>query len=376
MLIGVPGEIKTEEYRVGLTPESVADLVARGHAVLVQRGAGAGVGALDADYLHAGAMLAADAADVFGRAELIVKVKEPQAIERRMLRRGQTLFTYLHLAPDPDQLRELIESGAIAIAYETVTAPEGGLPLLAPMSIVAGRMAAQVAARFMERPQGGRGILMSAPPGAQAARVLVLGAGTVGLNAARIALGMGARVSLLDRSEAALDRARRELGEAIALGVNAPDALARELAAADAVIGAALVPGALAPRIVTRAMLKTMKPGALLVDVAIDQGGCFETSHPTTHRDPVYLVDGILHYCVANMPGAVPRTSAYALNHATLPFVRALADLGVRAALERDPHLRAGLNVCLGRVTRPEVAAQHGLEHVAPLDALGGLPAV
>ncbi len=375
MLIGVPGEIKTEEYRVGLTPESVADLVARGHAVLVQRGAGEGMGAGDADYLHVGATLAADAADIFGRAELIVKVKEPKAIERRSLRRGQTLFTYLHLAPDADQLRELIESGATAIAYETVTAPEGGLPLLAPMSIVAGRMAAQVAARFMERPQGGRGILMSAPPGAQSARVLVLGAGTVGLNAARIALGMGARVSLLDRSEAALDRARRELGAAIALEANSPGALARELAVADAVIGAALVPGALAPRLVTRAMLKTMKPGALLVDVAIDQGGCFETSHPTTHRDPVYVVDGILHYCVANMPGAVPRTSAYALNHATLPFVRALADLGVRAALERDPHLRAGLNVCLGRVTRPEIAAQHGLEYAAPLDALAGIGA-
>ncbi len=375
MLIGVPGEIKTEEYRVGLTPESVADLVARGHAVLVQRGAGEGMGAGDADYLHAGATLAADAADIFGRAELIVKVKEPQAIERRSLRRGQTLFTYLHLAPDPDQVRELIDSGVVAIAYETVTAPEGGLPLLAPMSIVAGRMAAQVAARFMERPQGGRGILMSAPPGAQPARVLVLGAGTVGLNAARIALGMGARVSLLDRSEAALDRARRELGAAIALEVNSPGALARELAAADAVIGAALVPGALAPRLVTRAMLKTMKPGALLVDVAIDQGGCFETSHPTTHRDPVYVVDGILHYCVANMPGAVPRTSAYALNHATLPFVRALADLGVRAALGRDPHLRAGLNVCLGRVTRPEIAAQHGLEYAAPLEVLAGIGA-
>jgi len=373
MLVGVPREIKIEEYRVGLTPASVQELTSRGHGVLVEHGAGEGIGAPDEEYRAAGARVVAEAQEIFARAELIVKVKEPQAAERRRLRRSQALFAYLHLAPDPDQLHELIESGAIAIAYETVTGEDGSLPLLAPMSVVAGRMAAQVAARFLERPQGGRGVLMSAPPGAQAARILVLGAGTVGLNAARIALGMGAEVCVLNRSEAVLARARRELGVGLRALISTPQILAAELAAADAVIGAALVPGALAPKLITRAMLKSMRPGAVLIDVAIDQGGCFETSHPTTHRDPVYSLDGILHYCVANMPGAVPRTSAFALNHATLPFVLDLAQFGVRGALERNAHLRAGLNVCLGAVTRREIAQPHGRPYVEPLRALGGM---
>ena len=355
MLIGVPKEIKVEEHRVGLTPESVRQLTSMGHRVLVETDAGAGIGATDAEYRAAGAAIAAGPAEIFGAAELIVKVKEPLAPERARLRPGQALFTYLHLAPDPEQARALLASNAIAIAYETVSAPQGGLPLLAPMSEVAGRMAVQVAAHYLERPHGRRGVLLPGATGVPAASVLVLGAGVVGSNEAQLAARMGAQVSVLSRSEGPL---RRLAGadSAIRTALAAPAAIAEALPGADAVIGSALVPGALAPKLVTRAALGAMRPGAVLVDVSIDQGGCFETSHPTTHADPVYVVDGILHYCVANMPGEVPRTSTYALNRATLPFIAALAGRGIVAALQADPHLRNGLNVYRGVLTRREIA--------------------
>jgi alanine dehydrogenase len=372
MLIGVPKEIKVHEYRVGMTPESAGALVSRGHGVLVERGAGAGIGATDADYMAAGATIATGAEDVFTRADLVVKVKEPQAGERALLRPGQGLFTYLHLAPDPAQAADLVKSGAIAIAYETVTSPAGGLPLLAPMSAVAGRMSVQVAAHYLERPSGGRGVLISGAPGVAAARVLILGAGAVGANAARIAVGMGAEVVVANRSRASLQRLAAEHGWRLQTVLAGPAVIAAEVALADAVIGAALVPGALAPKLVTRAMLASMKRGAVMVDVSIDQGGCFETSRPTTHADPVYEVEGIVHYCVANMPGAVPRTSTYALNAATLPFVQALADRGIARALVEDEHLRNGLNVCRGSVTRREVAQALGYTPVEPLAALAG----
>ena len=360
MLIGVPREIKVHEYRVGLTPESVRELAARGHRVMVEKSAGEGIGAGDGDYRTAGASIASTPEEVFAAAELIVKVKEPLAGERTRLRQGQALFTYLHLAPDPDQVRDLLRSGVIAIAYETVTSPTGGLPLLAPMSEVAGRMAVQVAAHYLERPSGGRGVLISGAAGIAPARVVVLGAGVVGSNAARIAAAMGAEVVMLSRSAGPLQRLQAELGPRLRALVSSPADIDRELREADAVIGSAMVPGGLAPKLVTRAMLSTMKKGAVLVDVAIDQGGCFETSRPTTHADPVYTVDGILHYCVANMPGAVPRTSTYALNHATLPFVLDLAQRGVLEALRANAGLRDGLNICRGKVTRKEVAEALG----------------
>jgi len=370
MRIGVPKEIKVHEYRVGLTPESVRDLVADGQEVVVESGAGIGIGASDNEYRAAGARVLPSAGEVFNQAQLIVKVKEPLPSERAMLRPGQALFTYLHLAPDPYQAHDLINSGATAIAYETVTAADGSLPLLAPMSVIAGRMAAQVAARFLERPQGGRGVLLAGAPGVPPARVLVLGAGSVGSNAARIAIGMGAEVIVLNRMERGLAALERELGARLSTALASPERIASELPHADAVIGAALVAGAAAPKLVTRAMLKTMKSGAVLVDVSIDQGGCFETSSPTTHSNPVFAVDGILHYCVANMPGAVPRTSAYALNQATLPFIKKLARLGVVAALREDAHLRNGLNVCAGAITQPAVAAALGYSYLDPLKAL------
>ncbi len=372
MLIGVPKEIKVEEHRVGLTPESVRRLTELGHGVVVQAGAGDGIGAADADYRAAGAAIEAEAAAVFAAAELVVKVKEPLAVERRLLRPGQALFTYLHLAPDPEQARDLVASGCTAIAYETVTGAGGGLPLLAPMSEVAGRMAVQVAAQFLERPRGGRGVLLAGATGVPGADVLVLGAGVVGSNAASLALRMGARVTLLDRAEAPLRRLEKALGTELRTGLATPQAVESALRAADAVIGAALVPGALAPKLVTRAMLAAMRPRSVLVDVSIDQGGCFETSRPTTHADPVYAVDGILHYCVANMPGAVPRTSAYALNRVTLPYVEALAGKGIAAAMREDDGLRNGLNVHRGAVTRPEVAAALGLGYVEASRALAG----
>ncbi len=371
MLIGVPKEIKVHEYRVGLTPESVRVLTGRGHRVIVEQGAGAGMDAGDDDYRRAGAAVAATADEVFGEAELVVKVKEPLAPERARLRAGQAIFTYLHLAPDPEQARDLVASGVTAIAYETVTSPQGGLPLLAPMSEVAGRMAVQVAAHYLERPQGGRGVLVSGATGVPPARILVLGAGVVGTNAARVGIGMGASVTVTGREAGVLRRLSADLGPGLRTFFASPDAIESEVRGADAVIGAALVPGAVAPKLVTRGMLAGMKPGAVIVDVSIDQGGCCETSRPTTHADPVYAVDGIVHYCVANMPGAVPRTSTYALNHATLPFVTELADRGIVPALRGNEHLRNGLNVCCGAVTRPEVARALGYSPAEPLAVLG-----
>ena len=370
MLIGVPREIKVHEYRVGLTPESARELVARGHRVVVERDAGAGIGAADADYRSAGAAIASDPQEVFARAELIVKVKEPLAQERALLRPGQAIFTYLHLAPDPEQVRDLVASGATAIAYETVSADAGGLPLLAPMSEVAGRMAVQVAAHHLERPHGGRGILISGAAGSAPARILILGAGVVGSNAARIAMAMGGDAVVLSRSPGPLRRLQTELGPKLRARVSTPQDIERESRDADAVIGSAMVPGGLAPKLLTRAMVAGMKKGAVLVDVSIDQGGCFETSRPTTHADPVYAVDGVVHYCVANMPGAVPRTSTYALNRATLPFVVEMAEHGVLGALRRNPQLRDGLNVCGGAVTRREVAQALGYDWKDPLNAL------
>jgi len=366
MQIGVPKEIKNHEYRVGLTPSSVRELAAHGHAVLVERGAGAGIGASDDDYRGAGATVASAAAEVFDKAELIVKVKEPQAVERSMLRPGQVLFTYLHLAPDPDQCRDLIASQAVCIAYETVTQRGGGLPLLAPMSEVAGRLAVQAGAYCLEKAHGGMGVLLGGVPGVPPARILILGAGVVGSNAAQIAVGTGAQVVVADRNVDALRRIDRLLGaRAITVFANR-DNVEREVLRADLVIGAVLIPGAAAPKLVTREMLPRMRRGAVIVDVAIDQGGCVETARATTHAEPTYVVDGVVHYCVANMPGGVPRTSTYALNNATLPFVLALADKGWQQALRDDAHLKAGLNVCVGKVTCAEVAEALGYD---PVDA-------
>ncbi|OGA13762.1 MAG: alanine dehydrogenase [Betaproteobacteria bacterium RIFCSPLOWO2_02_FULL_63_19] len=366
MRVGVPREIKNHEYRVGLTPQSARELAAHGHPVLVERNAGAGIGASDDEYRAAGAAVVDTAEEIYARAELVVKVKEPQEAERRKLRSGQVLFAYLHLAPDPEQTKDLVASGAVAIAYETVTSEKGGLPLLAPMSEVAGRMSVQVAAHFLEKPHGGRGVLMSGVTGVAPASVVIFGAGVVGSNAAMVAAGMGAEVTVLNPSAEPLQRLESQLGSRVRTKVSTPAAVEQAVRNADAVIGAALVPGALAPKLVTRKMLGTMRSGAVLVDVSIDQGGCFETSRATTHAVPTFVVDGIVHYCVANMPGAVPRTSTYALNSATLPFVLALADQGWRAALRRDRYLRNGLNICRGRVTNREVAEALGLSWSNP----------
>ncbi|GHA16025.1 alanine dehydrogenase [Devosia pacifica] len=366
MLIGVPREIKNHEYRVGLTPESVAELIHHGHSVLIETGAGDGIGDSDEDYVAAGAEIAPDAHTVFQRADMIVKVKEPQASERAMLRQGQVLFTYLHLAPDPAQTRDLVDSGAVAIAYETVTDASGGLPLLKPMSQVAGRMSIQAGANALEKAHGGRGVLLGGVPGVQPAKVVVLGGGVVGYHAAENAVGLSADVTILDKSPAALERLSGHFGAKARVLYSNKASIADAVASADLVIGAVLIPGASAPKLVTRDMLSTMKQGAVLVDVAIDQGGCFETSHATTHADPTFLVDGIVHYCVANMPGAVARTSTYALNNATLPHVVRLANMGWRDALIADPHLRAGLNVWNGRVTCAPVAAVQDYEFTAP----------
>jgi alanine dehydrogenase len=370
MLIGVPKETKVHEYRVGLTPESVRELTTRGHRVLVEGNAGEGIGAGDADYRTAGADIASTPDEVFAAAELIVKVKEPQAAERARLRSAQALFTYLHLAPDPEQARDLLASGAVAIAYETVSSLTGELPLLAPMSEVAGRMAIQVAAHYLERPSGSRGVLLAGATGIAPGRVVVLGAGVVGSNAARIAAAMGADVAMLSRSAGPLQKLQAELGPRLRAYLSTAEDVAREVQQADAVIGTAMVPGGLAPKLVTRAMLRTMKKGAVLVDVSIDQGGCFETSRPTTHADPVFTVDGVIHYCVANMPGAVPRTSTYALNHATLPFVLEMAQRGVMEALRTNAGLRDGLNIFRGKVTRREVAEALGYAHCDAREAL------
>jgi alanine dehydrogenase len=371
MLIGVPREIKPQEFRVGLTPESVAELVHHGHEVLVETRSGAGIGALDEDYQAAGARIAAAAETVFLRSELIVKVKEPQPTERAWLHPDQTLFTYLHLAPDPELTRDLLASGAVCIAYETVTDAQGGLPLLKPMSQVAGRLAIQAGAWALQVGNGGRGLLPGGVPGVAPARVLILGGGVVGFNAAQMAVGMQADVTILDRSPAVLERLATHFGAGARVLYANRSVLAAELQGADLVVGAVLVPGAATPRLVTRAHLAGMKPGAVLVDVAIDQGGCCETSRPTTHAQPTFILDGIVHYCVANMPGAVPRTSTYALNNATLPAVLALADKGWRTALVDDPHLRAGLNCCAGRVTHPAVAAALGYD-LTPAESLLG----
>ena len=366
MLIGIPKEIKNHEYRVGLTPSSVRELTTRGHAVLVETAAGAGIGATDAAYQKAGANLVATAAEVFSRTDMIVKVKEPQAAERAMLRADQILFTYLHLAPDPDQCRDLISSDAICIAYETVTQPGGGLPLLAPMSEVAGRMSIQAGAYCLERAHGGMGVLLGGVAGVPPARIVILGAGVVGSNAAQMAVGTGAQIVVMDRNVDALRRIDRLLGARVMTIFSNRDSVEEQVLAADLVIGGVLIPGAAAPKLVTREMVAAMQVGSVIVDVAIDQGGCCETAHATTHADPTYIVDEVVHYCVANMPGGVPRTSTYALNNATLPFVLQLAEHGWQRALQANAHLRAGLNVCRGKVTYREVADALGIAFQTP----------
>ena len=370
MIVGTVREVKNHEYRVGLTPESAHELASHGHEILVECGAGLGIGASDDDYRSAGAMVVEDAAHLYARAELIVKVKEPQSAERAMLRPGQILFTYLHLAPDAEQTADLVASGAVCIAYETVTDASGGLPLLKPMSQVAGRMAIQAGATALEKAHGGRGVLLGGVPGVLPAKVLVIGGGVVGFNAAQMAVGLGADVTVLDRDPATLERLGMHFEARAKTRFSNRANVAESVAQADLVIGAVLIPGAAAPRLVTRAMLATMKRGAVLVDVAIDQGGCFETSHPTTHAEPTFLVDGIVHYCVANMPGAVARTSTYALNNVTLPHILRIADLGWKEAMRRDVHLLAGLNVWDGKVTCAPVARQHGYVETDPQDAL------
>ncbi len=363
MLVGVPKEIKDNEFRVGMTPATAAELSHHGHSVLVETSAGLGSGLTDEEYRAAGAAIVDGAAEIFARADMVVKVKEPQPAERKMLRSGQTLFTYLHLAPDRPQTEDLIARGAVCIAYETVTASTGGLPLLAPMSEVAGRLAPQVGAHALEKASGGRGVLLGGVPGAPAADVVIIGGGVSGTHAATIALGMGAQVTVLDRSLETLRRLSVQFDGRVQTIFSTRAAIAEFVKKADMVIGAVLVPGASAPKLITREMLSTMRQGSVIVDIAIDQGGCAETSKPTTHSHPTYVVDGVVHYCVANMPGAVARTSTFALNNATLPFTLALADKGWRKALAEDPHLRAGLNVCAGHVTCEPVAAAHGLPY-------------
>jgi alanine dehydrogenase len=361
MLIGVPKEIKTHEYRVGLIPGSVRELVHHGHQVVVEKGAGAGIGFDDAAYQKAGARVLATAADVFAAAEMIVKVKEPQPQEIALLRKSQVLFTYLHLAADKVQTEGLMRSGAVCIAYETVTDARGGLPLLAPMSEVAGRMAIQVGAHCLEKEQGGAGILLGGVPGVAAAKVVILGGGVAGTNAARVAMGMEAYVTVIDKSLPRLYELDLQFGSQLHTLFATVENIEREVLSADLVIGAVLVAGAAAPKLVTREMVKQMRPGSVLVDISIDQGGCFETSRPTTHASPTYVEEGVIHYCVTNMPGAVARTSTFALNNATLPFSLALANKGWRKALAEDPHLRAGLNIAAGKVTHAAVAQALGL---------------
>jgi len=370
MLIGVPKEIKNHEYRIGLTPGGVRELVHHGHQVLVETHGGTAIGFDDEQYRQAGAEIVATASEIFQRAAMIIKVKEPQAVECQMLRPGQLLFTYLHLAPDPQQTELLIKSGATCIAYETVTDAQGGLPLLAPMSEVAGRMSIQAGATYLEKAHGGRGVLLGGVPGVEPARVLIIGGGVVGLNAARMAIGMGADITLLDRSLPRLRQIDQEFNGRIKTLYSTRDALEQHIREADLVIGAVLIPGAAAPKLVTREMIATMKKGAVLVDVAIDQGGCFETSKATTHQNPTYIIDDVVHYCVANMPGAVARTSTMALTNATLPFALALANKGYMQALQDDVHLRNGLNIHHGMVTYKSVAEALSYEFVNPLQAL------
>jgi alanine dehydrogenase len=370
MRIGVPKEIKVLEHRVGLTPASVRELHSHGHELIVEASAGQGIGMDDEAYRNAGASIVATAAEVFAQAEMVVKVKEPQGSERKMLRPGQILFTYLHLAPDADQARDLVASGAVCIAYETVTSSTGGLPLLAPMSEVAGRMAIQAGAYFLEKAHGGLGVLLGGVPGVDPAKVVILGGGVVGTHACHIALGMGADVWVLDRSTEVLRALWRQFGRPLNTVFSTHDAIDHHVKTADLVVGGVLIPGAFAPKLVSAALVKRMKKGSVIVDVAIDQGGCFETSRPTTHADPTYVVDGVIHYCVANMPGGVPRTSTFALNNATLPFVLALADKGWKKALADDPHLKNGLNVAFGKVTCKPVADALGYAYIEPESVL------
>jgi alanine dehydrogenase len=371
MLVGVPKEIKNHEYRIGLTPASVRELTVHGHSVMVEAGLGRGIGLADEQYAASGARIVADAREIFGQAELIVKVKEPQPQECEMLRPDQVLFTYLHLAPDPQQTAALVQSGAVCIAYETVTGPGGGLPLLAPMSEVAGRMAIQAGATHLELTGGGMGVLLGGVAGVPAARVVVIGAGVVGTNALQTAVGIGAGVTVIDKNVDRLRALDLVYGNRISTLYSTAHTIEAAVLRADLVIGAVLLPGAAAPKVVTREMLGRMKRGAVMVDVAIDQGGCFETSHPTTHAAPTFILDGIVHYCVANMPGAVARTSTFALNNATLPCVLAIADKGWKRALADDEHLRHGLNVCRGEVTHEAVARATGFPFREPEAFLG-----
>jgi alanine dehydrogenase len=371
MRIGVPKEIKNHEYRVGLTPPAVRELTSRGHEVFVEHHAGEGIGLHDEHYARVGAKILATAEEVFASADMIVKVKEPQPVEIKRLRPGQTLFTYLHLAPDPEQTQALLASGAVAIAYETVTDARGGLPLLQPMSEVAGRMSIQAGAHCLEIAQGGRGMLLGGVPGVPAAKVVILGGGVVGTNAARMAMGLEAHVTILDVSLRRLNELDFQFGAMLNTVYSTIDSIEEQVIGADLVIGGVLLPGAAAPKLITAKMVKQMKKGSVLVDVAIDQGGCAETSHATTHADPTYVVDHVVHYCVANMPGAVARTSTFALNNATLPFTLALADMGADAAMKKNPHLRAGLNAYKGTLTYAAVAEAQNLPFKSAEAVLG-----
>ncbi|MGH8854581.1 MAG: alanine dehydrogenase [Telluria sp.] len=371
MLVGVPKEIKNHEYRVGLTPPSVRELTARGQEVIVQQGAGEQIGLTDAQYAAAGAAIVGTAQEIFARADMVVKVKEPQPVECAMLRPGQVLYTYLHLAPDPEQTAALVKSGAVCIAYETITGPGGGLPLLAPMSEVAGRMSIQAGATHLEKSKGGMGLLLGGVPGVAAGHVVIIGAGVVGSNALQMAVGTGARVTVLDKNVDRLRQLDLIFGNRITTLYSNAHAIEESVLTADLVVGGVLVPGAAAPKLVTRDMISRMKKGAVVVDVAIDQGGCFETSHPTTHTDPTFVVDGVIHYCVANMPGAVARTSTFALNNATIGHAVALATKGWRRALADDIHLRNGLNVCQGKVTYEAVARDLNYAYVPAETLLG-----
>ncbi|MGB3166350.1 MAG: alanine dehydrogenase [Alteraurantiacibacter sp.] len=370
MRIGCPKEIKNREYRVGLTPESAGELVANGHEVWVETCAGGGIGAFDKDYEMRGAKVVQTAAEIFATCEMVVKVKEPQADERAMLREGQLLYTYLHLAPDPEQTEDLVKSGATCIAYETVTSPHGGLPLLKPMSQVAGRMSIQAGATALEKAHGGRGVLLGGVPGVMPGKVVVIGGGVVGFNAAQMSAGLGADTVIMDLNPEVLEKVGTHFEARASTRFASRANIEEAVAEADMVVGAVLVPGAAAPKLVSRAMLKTMKPGAVLVDVAIDQGGCFETSRATTHDEPTYVVDDIVHYCVANMPGAVSRTSTYALNNVTLPHAIRIANMGWKEAMRADPHLAQGLNVHAGKVTYPAVASELGYDHLPIEEAI------
>lgn len=370
MLIGCPKEIKPQEFRVGLTPAAAGEAIGRGHAVIVETNAGMGAGFTDEDYVAVGATVLATAEEVFAKADMIVKVKEPQAVERKMLRAGQLLFTYLHLAPDPDQTHDLLASGCTAIAYETVTDKNGGLPLLAPMSEVAGRLAPQSGSWALQKANGGSGVLMGGVPGVRPANVAIIGGGVVGAAAARVAVGMGANVTVLDRSVPRLSYLDDVFMGRLTTQYSDMAAVVELLPRVDMVVGAVLIPGAAAPKLISREQLSLMKPGSVLVDVAIDQGGCFETSRATTHAEPIYEVDGIVHYCVANMPGAVARTSTIALGNATMPFMLALADKGWKQACKDDPNLLNGLNVHAGKLTYAAVGEALGLDCITPADAL------